>query len=311
MQILTAANLVKIYPGGITAVDNISFSVDKNTITVLMGPNGSGKTTTLNMVAGSLKPTSGEIRVCNYNVWGSSKEYLKARECMGYAPQDMPFREKLSVMENLIWYGMIRGLSITTAKQQALRVLETTDILEHKNKRVTKLSGGQRRRLAISMALLGDPELLILDEPTSGLDPAAREELWVLLESLSKEKTILLSTHIAEEAERHADYVYIFYNGRIAAEGSPEALIREHARGGLIRIQAHDAEFKKVRLDRWRHSVKDGTIIVEVEDPNSELPEVIKNLLSQGVSIKSVEIVKPGLEQVFFAVTGARISGQK
>ncbi len=113
--LVEARRLRKVYPGGVVAVDNVDLDAGRG-VTILMGPNGSGKTTTLSIIAGALKPTSGTVRVCGYDVWGS--DWSKPRECIGYAPKNMPFREKLSVLENLVWYGLIRGLPSATLGQR-------------------------------------------------------------------------------------------------------------------------------------------------------------------------------------------------
>ena len=308
MAIIEAYNLSKRYPNGYLAVDNISLRVEEGSITTLMGPNGSGKTTTLNMLTGSLRPSSGQISICGYNLWGDRRQAVLARMCLGYAPQDMPFRGKLSALENLIWFGLIRGLSPGKAKNRALEVLDQVELSEYAKHRVDKLSGGQRRRLAIAAALVGNPRILVLDEPTSGLDPAARERLWRLLRELSRDKTILLSTHIAEEAERHSDYVYIFHRGRIAAEGSPRALITRYARKSSIRVKLASSPVKNLML-KWKYYRQDRELTIIVDDPSSELPKIVETLLQQGLVLESIEVIRPGLEQVFLEVTGELLHG--
>lgn len=296
--------LVKIYNDGTMAVDNVSFKAGRG-VTMLMGPNGSGKTTTLSITAGALTPTKGSVEVCGYNVWGDG--WAKARECIGFAPQNMPFRERLTLLENLIWYGLIRGLSIRESRRRALQLLETVGLQEHYKKKIVQISGGMRRRITIAAALIGEPEVLILDEPTSGLDPSARKALWGLIKDVSRGRTIIASTHIAEDAEDNADKVLIFHKGRIVATGDPESLIRKHApeaviavKGSLSRsVQVDGARLVKESRSELRYTTR---------DPDHALPLIIGGLLSTGSKVEMVEVRKPGLSEVYLELTGVELA---
>ncbi len=297
-------DLVKRYRGGVEAVRGVSFRVGRG-VHMLMGPNGSGKTTTLTMIAGALKPTSGSVRVCGYEVWG--RDWARARSCIGFAPQDMPFRERLTLVENLVWYGLIRGLGLGEARRRALRLLELVGLSDHANDRILRLSGGMRRRLSIAAALMREPEVLILDEPTSGLDPQARRGLWGLVRNLAGDRCVLASTHIAEDAEEHADTVIVFHKGRIAAMGSPRELLEKYAPESIIIVRGRLVSHPRVM----------GASLVEgggsqaryaTRDPNVVLPRLIEAYVSSGSFIESVEIRRPGLDEVYFVLTGSRLS---
>ncbi|MEB2837105.1 MAG: ABC transporter ATP-binding protein [Desulfurococcales archaeon] len=299
--LVEALGLRKVYPDGTVAVDGVSFKAGPG-VTVLMGPNGSGKTTTLSMVAGALRPTSGRVVVCGYDMWGG--EWSRPRECVGFAPQDMPFREKLTVMENLVWYGLIRGLSLGEARRRARRLLEEVGLEGAGKKKVAELSGGMRRRLSLAAALMGDPRVLVLDEPTSGLDPAGRMRLWGLIKRLAGERVVIASTHIPEEAEEHADTVLIFHRGRIAASGRPAELIKEYARHSRIVVEGRG--LSKAGPPGYAELVEasDTRASFLAEEPEEVLPKLLADLLAAGASVERVEVRRPGLAEVYFAVTG-------
>ncbi len=301
---LEASSLYKEYPGGIVAVKGISLKAGLGR-TSLMGPNGSGKTTTLSMLAGALKPSRGIVRVCGYDLWG--REWIEARKRLGYAPQKMPFREKLSGMENLVWYGLLRGLGLGESRRRARSLSEDLGLTGYINRSVASYSGGMRRRLSLAAALMGEPDVLILDEPTSGLDPRAREELWHLIEVSLKGLTILFSTHISVEAELHSDYVYIFNEGTIVAEGRPGDLIEKHAPKPRIIVYVRgDAE--PLVVDGVRPEVVTrGVYMYPVDDPREDIRRIVDAYSLHGVVVERIETRRPGLEEVFFTVTGRRL----
>lgn len=299
--LVEARGLGKVYPGGVVAVDSVDLEANRG-VTILMGPNGSGKTTTLAMIAGALKPTGGTVKVCGYDVWGS--DWSKPRECIGYAPQNMPFREKLSVLENLVWYGLIRGVSLGEARSRARRLLEEVGLSGKEKAKVAVLSGGMRRRLIIAAALMGDPRVLILDEPTSGLDPRGRSAFWSIVKRLSRDRAVIASTHIPEEAEEAGDVVYIFYRGRVAAHGPPHELIRRHA--PKARIVVYGRRLSRAPRVEGAVLVSAGEeqAVYATGDPGEVLPRIVEALVEAEVIVERVEVRKPGLAEVYMAVTG-------
>lgn len=304
---VVAENLRKIYPNGTEAVKGISFELDDG-VYAFMGPNGSGKTTTLSMLAGSLKPTEGRVIICGYNIWGS--DWLLARKKIGFAPQDMPFRKVLTGFENIVWYGLLKGLSYSEAKKRAKTLLEELGLWEHRKKQVSMYSGGMRRRLIIAAALISDPEVLILDEPSSGLDPAAREEFWgILRRTIRDGRTVIYSTHIASEAEKHSDEVYIFNEGQIIAKGTAQELIEKYAPKTKILVEVPPG-YKPIKVDDLEPEYYGNNVYayVFVED-KMDMKSVVGAYEDANIPIVRIEVRRPGLEEVFLVLAGRRLEG--
>ncbi len=303
---IEALGLYKEFPGGVAAVKGVNIKASHGR-TALMGPNGSGKTTTLSMLAGALRPSRGTVRVCGYDLWGD--EWVEARRHVGYAPQNMPFRERLSGMDNLVWYGLLRGLGFSGSRRRARELAEELGLSEYINRSVASYSGGMRRRLSIAAALMGYPEVVILDEPTSGLDPRGREELWRLIEVSLKGLTIIFSTHISAEAELHSEYVYIFNEGTVAAEGEPGDLIERYSPRPRVIVYVGD-DVEPLQVDGVKPEVvARGIYMYPVDDPREGVRRIIDAYSLRGVAVERVETRRPSLEEVFFAVTGRRLEG--
>ena len=304
--IVEANDLYKEYPGGVVAVRGVSFRAGRGR-TCLMGPNGSGKTTTLSMIAGAIRPTKGDVRVCGYDVWG--KGWLTARKLIGYAPQQMPFRDRLSGFDNLVWYGLLKGLGLFEARRRARRLAEELRLEEYLRRSVASYSGGMRKRLTIAAALMGEPEVLILDEPSSGLDPRGREELWRVIEVALKDLTIIYSTHISVEAEAHSDYVYIFHQGSVAASGAPQELIKKHAPKPKVLIYVGE-NVPPIEIEGMEpYVVATGVYMYSVEDPKEAIKTIVDSYLARGFTVERIEVRRPGLEEVFFSVAGRKLEG--
>jgi len=301
---IEAIDIYKEYPGGVIAVRGITIRVSKSRVS-LMGPNGSGKTTTLSIMAGALKPTRGSVSVCGYDMWGSG--WLKARKMVGYAPQKMPFRERLSGLDNLVWYGLLHGLGFMEARRTARRIAEELGMSDYIRRSVASYSGGMRRRLSIAAALMGSPEVLILDEPASGLDPRAREEVWRLIEVTLRDVIVVYSTHMPQEAERHSSHVYIFNEGRVVAEGEPRELIERYASKPRVLVYTRE-DVEPIEVDGVHpESIAPGVYVYPVDDPSEGIRSIVDAYSLRGVPITRVEVRRPGLEEVFFTVTGRRL----
>ncbi len=211
-------NLVKRYKKGTEANRGIDFTAYKGEVVAILGPNGAGKTTFLRQLTTELKPTSGKVEVFGVDV---INEPQKAKLSMGITPQESGFFETLTVKQHLEMFGRLKGLSKATSQMETAELLKALDLENEKRKLVGQLSGGQRRRILIGLALLGKPPLLILDEPTSGLDPASRQLVWKVLEKAKNSgTTIIISTHYMEEAERLCDRVAFINGGKIVASGT-------------------------------------------------------------------------------------------
>lgn len=223
--IIQAQNLARHF-GKVQAVKDVSFSVQQGLCVGLLGPNGAGKTTTMRMIMGLTAPTAGTL-----NVFGSPANTLDRaiRARVGLVPQEDNLDPDLSVSENLHIYGRYFGLDKAYLAHRVPELLEFMRLSDKADARVVMLSGGMKRRLVIARALIADPDLVILDEPTTGLDPQARLLIWQQLTALKRQgKTLLLTTHYMDEAQRLCDNIVIVDGGKVLDEGTPKELIARH-----------------------------------------------------------------------------------
>jgi ABC-2 type transport system ATP-binding protein len=214
------SHLTRLF-GSFRAVDDISFSVDRGEIFGFLGANGAGKTTTIRMLCGLLLPSSGTARVAGLDVYTDSE---RIKTSIGYMSQQFSLYEDLTVRENIEFYGGIYGLSRKQIRMKTEDLLNTLSMREHADQLTRDLPVGWKQRVALSAAILHDPEILFLDEPTSGVDPASRREFWLLIYGLADQgRTVFVTTHYMDEAE-YCHRLSIMKEGRIAEIGRPEAL---------------------------------------------------------------------------------------
>lgn len=211
-------NLVKRF-GPFTAVDNISFSVAKGEVLGFLGPNGAGKSTTMKMLCGFLNPTSGSISVCGHDV---EAEPLAARRAIGYLPEGAPTYADMTARGFLDFIADVRELSGKDRQWRLDKVIDQVNIKDVLDQPIDTLSKGYKRRVGLAQAILHDPPVLVLDEPTDGLDPNQKHEVRGLIQAMSRDKAIIISTHILEEVEAVCSRAIIIARGRILAEGRPE-----------------------------------------------------------------------------------------
>ena len=225
---VTIEGLTKDY-GEVKAVDDLSLTIPNAEVFGLLGPNGSGKTTTINCLTGLLKPTKGTIKVGGFDI---ATDGTRAREILGVSPQESAVYRHLTGRENVELFGSLYSVPKSMLGPRVDMVMEKVGLLEEAGTRVGKYSGGMVRRVSIAMALVHDPKIILLDEPTVGMDPQARRAVWdFLIELKDNGKTILLTTHYMEEAEELCDRVGIIDHGRLIALGAPAELKAErHAR---------------------------------------------------------------------------------
>ena len=217
---ITCENLTKKFRN-LVAVDNISMSIPKGSIYGFLGPNGSGKSTTIRMLCGLMDPTSGSGTVLGYDI---RKDSEKIKHHIGYMSQKFSLYEELTVSENLDFYAGIYGLDPSKALHRKKELVEMAGLTGREKQLAGKLSGGWKQRLALSCALLHEPEVLILDEPTAGVDPVSRRIFWDVIHQLSEQGiTILVSTHYMDEAET-CDYISFIFFGRLLGNGTPQEL---------------------------------------------------------------------------------------
>jgi len=235
---LDVHDLRKSY-GGTPVVDGLSFSIRRGECYALLGPNGAGKTTTLRCCLGLVQPDAGTIRLVGEPV---PREARRARIRVGVVPQIDNLDPDFTVTENLVVYGRYYGLPDRTMRERLPALLEFASLAHKKDARIGELSGGMKRRLTLARSLVNDPELIFMDEPTTGLDPQARHLIWERLKQLmARGKTILLTTHFMDEAERLADRLAVIDHGRMIAEGEPRELIRAHIEPQVVEVYGEGA----------------------------------------------------------------------
>jgi lipooligosaccharide transport system ATP-binding protein len=238
--------VVKRY-GPITAVDHLDLDVPVGTCVGLLGPNGAGKSTTMRLLTAQSIADEGELEVLGFKLPEESKQ---ARALCGVAPQLDNLDTTLTVEQNLLVFAYLYRIPRHERREAIERALEMAKLTDRRKSRVDKLSGGMRRRLLISRALLHRPQLVLLDEPTVGLDPQVRQELWALIDALRTEgTTILMSTHYIEEAQRLADTVLIMSHGRSVAAGPPSELVTEHAGREALEVYGPPTRLAEVEVE--------------------------------------------------------------
>ena len=238
--------VVKRY-GPITAVNGLDLDVPVGTCVGLLGPNGAGKSTTMRLLTAQSIADEGELEVLGYRLPGESKA---ARAECGVAPQLDNLDVTLTVEQNLLVFAHLYRIGRAERREAIERALEMAKLVDRRDSRVNKLSGGMRRRLLIARALVHRPRLVLLDEPTVGLDPQVRQELWALIDALRAEgATILMSTHYIEEAQRLADTVLIMSHGSAVAAGPPSQLVAEHAGREALEVYGPPARLAEVEAD--------------------------------------------------------------
>jgi ABC-2 type transport system ATP-binding protein len=293
--------------GDFTAVAGIDFEVRRGEIFGLLGPNGSGKTTTIRMMLGLMKPTQGSVEVLGERI---SQNPEKIRPRLGYMSQKFSLYNDLTVLENLRFYGRAYGLDQDTLRERIPDVLGLAGLEEIGNVRTRDLSGGWRQRLALSATILHRPELLFLDEPTAGVDPVSRRAFWSLLYALSRIGiTMFVTTHYMDEAERCHRLAFI-QRGRLIASGTPGEIKRNVMKGQVLEITLDDASrgMKVLRSAREEKRLPVGEIalygsMIHVVAPGiGELRESIDSILrAEGITPGHMAVIEPSLEDVFIA----------
>jgi len=296
------------------AVDNLSMSVSKGELFGLLGPNGAGKSTLTKMISGRLHPTSGTIKVGKYSI---QDDPMKVKETLGVVPQDIVLYDYLNAKENLAFYGRLYGLSGKKLKNRIDELLKFTQLDEKAVKRhISTYSGGMKRRVNIAAALLHEPQVMLLDEPTAGLDPQNKHALWEIIEVLKKQrKTIVLTTHMMDEAEELCDRVAIMDKGKIIALGSPRELVTKIKMENTITVVPDKASPKLVEIMKSLSGVKNSyiaydenekteTLKVITDNPDDILPDVVSAIAKDGTKVLSVQLSRVTLEDVFIMLTG-------
>jgi len=302
-SVISADNIRKLY-GDIPAVDGITFNVQAGETYGLLGPNGAGKTTTMRMLAGLAPVDSGKITVAGIDV---VKDSRSVREVMGVVTQNDGLDGGLTVFQNLFLYGFLVGLSRKDSKNRAHEVLEFFGLRDRSKANVYELSGGMKRRLAITRSMMSSPSVIVMDEPSTGLDPQSRNRVWEELAVLKEAGvTVLLSTHYMEEATILCDRLSILDHGKILDEGTPDQMIERHAPKEVAQLRVAPASLRTVReyLTERGMTFREVGALVSVTGLNGDRPDL------SGLS--DVEGVRTSyragnLEDVFLAITGKEL----
>ncbi len=306
--VLQANGLTKRY-GDLFAVNNLSLKVYAGEVFGLLGPNGAGKTTLINMMCGLLKPDGGHVTIHGQIVTSGSVD-LRSR--VGVCPQEIVLWKKLTCLEQLQFIGEMYGLKSSKAQQRSMHLLEQLDLVEKTHKLAKTLSGGMQRRLNLAMALVHDPEIVILDEPEAGLDPQSRVKVREYIKTLAQGKTIILTTHNMDEAERLADRVAIIDHGELLVLDTPEALKHNIGEGDVLEIALRDKSAPvQVALDDLKDRISiimtDEILQVRALDIVNLLPLILDKLNVAGIQPGEIHLRENSLEDVFIRLTGRRL----
>ena len=293
--------------GTFKAVDHLSLTVRQGEIFGLLGPNGSGKTTTINMISGLSVPTSGEVRVLGFDV---RRQARQVRQMLGSVPQETALYEELSAWTNMDFHADLFGIPRKEKKERITKMLELVQLLDRKDSRVGTFSGGMKRRLALGRALLHDPQLIYLDEPTLGVDVQARRVIWDYILSLRDQgKTVLITTNYLEEAQALCERIAILDHGKLIAVDTPEHLKQTYG-GSVIELETTkaSASVDEIRtLEGVKEVKQDGTrLTITTQGVHNVVPQII-NIISQEGELQNIAVREPGLDEIFLRLTGTAL----
>jgi ABC-2 type transport system ATP-binding protein len=302
---IQASNLTKRY-GNLTAVDGLTLQVQHGDVFGLLGPNGAGKTTTINMLCGLLQPDSGEVLLN-----GKPAHGRESRLQVGVCPQNIVLWGTLTCIEQMEFIGEMYGIPRKIARRRSGTLLDAMGLAEKQNKLARTLSGGMQRRLNLAMALVHDPGILVLDEPEAGLDPQSRVLIREYVRSLARQKTVILTTHNMDEAERMADRVAIIDHGRLIMVDTPEALKRTVGEGDVLEVDVTGLPVEMVRqavidITPGVASIE-NTLIVRARGVVDNLPSILDALKRAGCTVGEVRLRANSLEDVFISLTGRKL----
>ncbi|GCE30795.1 daunorubicin resistance protein DrrA family ABC transporter ATP-binding protein [Dictyobacter alpinus] len=293
--------------GKFQAVDHLTLTVQQGEVFGLLGPNGSGKTTTINMISGLTVPTSGSVKVLGYDVRHNARE---VRQILGAVPQETALYEELSAWANMDFHADLFGIPVREKKQRINDMLAIVQLTDRKNSRVSDFSGGMKRRLALGRALLHDPKLVYLDEPTLGIDVQARRAIWdYILKLRSQGKTVLITTNYLEEAQALCDRLAIIDHGKLIAVDTPDHLKQSYG-GSVVELEtAHViSAIDKIQALEGIKEVKqeNAHLTITTQGTGNVVPHII-NIVSQESEIRAITIREPELDEIFLRLTGTAL----
>lgn len=311
--VIETHDLVKVFPDGTRAVDGLGIRVRKGEVFGFLGPNGAGKTTSIRMMVGLLKPTEGKTIIDGMEIKAGSKV---VKEKVGVCPQEVTIWDRLTTYENLKIIGDLYEVPRSRLEDSIDSLLSDLRLEDKRKTRASDLSGGMKRRLNLAMALVHDPEIVVLDEPSPGLDPQSRLVLWDFIQEIPKkgEKTVILTTHFMEEADRLSDRVAIIDHGKLLVNDTPEKLKASIGEGDILELafdegadlDAACADFKS-REDVLSATVAGGHVVLNIKDAMGKLPDILNFVQSHGSEIRDIRYRGNTLEDVFISLTGRRL----
>lgn len=304
MNVIEVKNLKKYY-GMIKAVDDVSFYVEEGEIFGMVGPNGAGKTTTIECVEGLRKPTEGDIKVLGLN---PNKNRENLYQNISIQLQETSYQDKIKVSEICELFS-----SFYKNNLDFIELLKKFELIKFKNSFVMKLSGGQKQKLSIILALISNPKIIFLDEITTGLDPKARRDMWSMIKDLKKEgRTVFLTTHYMEEAEFLCDRVAIIDNGKIIALDTPKKLVEQSKIEEMISFETNFVDIEKLKKIKGVNNVfvKDKEVILFGKSEDL-LKDLVIYLYSEKIDFRNLKTKKPNLEDTFLKLTGRHYQEEK
>ncbi|CCH16010.1 daunorubicin resistance protein DrrA family ABC transporter ATP-binding protein [Micromonospora lupini] len=292
----------------VDAVRGVNLQVAEGEIFGFLGPNGAGKTTTLRMLATLIEPDGGEATIAGADL---RKDPAEVRRRIGYVPQGGSTWDESTAREELVLHARMYGIGKADAQQRAVRALEAFQLTEYADRKCKTYSGGQRRRVEIALGIIHEPKIVFLDEPTTGLDPQSRAHMWDEIRRLRSDgMTVFITTHYLDEADALCDRIAIMDNGEVVAEGTPAELKREIS-GDVVLVgldlaatpqaaQALDGESYVNKLE----TADEGGLRLYVDEGATAIPQVLRRLDHAGLELRSIELHRPSLDDVFLTKTG-------
>ncbi len=307
-SVIEFQNIVKKYDD-VAVVNNLSLEVKKGEIFGFLGPNGAGKSTSINMMVGLLKPTSGKIL---FN--GKDFSYLDEKE-IGICPQDVVLWNNLTCFENLYMMGKMYDMPVKLLKERIVEILEKLQLTDKKDKLISTLSGGMKRRMNIAMATIHNPSIVVLDEPSEGLDPQSRRLLWdYILYQKELGNTVILTTHLMDEADMLSDRVAIIDHGQLLKLDTPKKLKQIIGKGDVLQIELNNPQDNSVIINALKTISglnkifeNDGKITLILLDAVKKLPDIIHLVENNNSKIVDISIRQNTLEDVFIELTGRQL----
>jgi ABC-2 type transport system ATP-binding protein len=310
MALVEARDLVKRF-GSLTAVDGISFAVDRGEVVGFLGPNGAGKTTAMRIISGFMEPTSGEARIGGHD---SHADPIAARRRLGYLPEGAPAYADMSVGAFLSFIAAMHGMTKAQANGRLAELVDRVDLADVWNQRIDSLSKGFKRRVAIAHALVHDPDALILDEPTDGLDPIQKYEMRDLIRSIAPRKAIIISTHILEEVEAVCTRAIIIAKGRMLADATPAELLARAPVNGTLALAVATAEPKSAieiiskhpgvgRIEIVRRVNGVTHLVIETAQSRPSASELAGLLGRSNIAVTEFYLERVSLDDVFRDIT--------